>query len=102
MDCELRHLCLAGCERLEFKKTHSHGTVMVNGEEQHECWKPFRVTNFGTGAVEIRRQRWYALTFFNVVGGAKWFEEIVGEGGWTTCCRPPCRRRVRECLCLCS
>ena len=39
-------------KRLEFKKTHSHSTVMVNGEEQHECWAPFRVARYSTGAVE--------------------------------------------------
>lgn len=35
--------------RLEYKKTLSHSTVMVDGEEQHECWAPFRVARFGKG-----------------------------------------------------
>lgn len=33
--------------RLLYKRTLSHSTVMVDGEEQHECWAPFRVARFG-------------------------------------------------------
>lgn len=39
--------CYQGDERLERKRTLSHSTVMVDGEEQHECWAPFRVARFG-------------------------------------------------------
>lgn len=35
--------------RLEYKKTLSHSTVTVSGEEQHECWAPFRVAKHGRG-----------------------------------------------------
>ncbi len=38
--------------RLEYKKTMSHSTVTVVGEEQHECWAPFRVARFGRGRLE--------------------------------------------------
>lgn len=38
--------------RLEFKKTFSHNTVMVDGEEQHECWAPFRVARYSTATIE--------------------------------------------------
>lgn len=35
--------------RLEYKKTLSHSTVMVNEKEQHECGAPFRIARFGRG-----------------------------------------------------
>ena len=38
--------------RLEYKKTLSHNTVMVNGIEQHECWAPFRVARYSTAYLE--------------------------------------------------
>lgn len=43
--------CYQGDERLEYKRTFSHSTVMVDGEEQHECWAPFRVARFGEAAL---------------------------------------------------
>lgn len=43
--------CYQGDERLECKRTLSHSTVMVDGEEQHECWAPFRVARFGVAAL---------------------------------------------------
>lgn len=40
--------------RLEYKKTLSHSAVTVGGEEQHECWAPFRVARFGKGELVDR------------------------------------------------
>ncbi len=37
--------------RLEYKKTLSHSTVMVEGKEQHECWAPFRVARHGYAVI---------------------------------------------------
>lgn len=34
--------------RLDFKRTASHSTVMLEGQEQHECWAPFRVARHGS------------------------------------------------------
>ena len=38
--------------RLEYKKTLSHNTVMVNDVEQHECWAPFRVARYSKAYLE--------------------------------------------------
>lgn len=34
-------------KRLDFKATRSHSTVFIDGEEQYECWAPFRVARYG-------------------------------------------------------
>ncbi len=33
--------------RLDYKATCSHSTICVQGEDQHECWAPFRVARYG-------------------------------------------------------
>ncbi|WP_304425666.1 alginate lyase family protein [uncultured Adlercreutzia sp.] len=38
-----------GTDRLAYKRTLAHSTVMVNRAEQHECWASFRVARCGEG-----------------------------------------------------
>ena len=66
-------------KRLEFKKTHSHSTVMVNGEEQHECWAPFRVARYSTGAVEDSAATIVRGALLQCGGKCKVVREIVLE-----------------------
>ena len=35
-----------GESRLAYKRTLSHSAVRVDGEEQHECWAPFRIASY--------------------------------------------------------
>lgn len=41
-----------GKQRLEYKHTLSHSTVCPEGEEQHECWAPFRVARYSVATAE--------------------------------------------------
>lgn len=41
--------CYQGDQRLDYKRTLSHSTVMVNDMEQHECWGSFRIARFSRG-----------------------------------------------------
>lgn len=66
-------------KRLEFKRTHSHSTVMVNGEEQHECWAPFRVARYSTGAIEDSETTMARGALLQCSGKCKAVREIVLE-----------------------
>ena len=52
---------------------------MVNGEEQHECWAPFRVARYSTGAVEDSAATIVRGALLQCGGKCKVVREIVLE-----------------------